>query len=82
MDANRLRQRVAQMLPQIGLPNAEPLREAILMRGGRYYGLQLQFSGVTAVWCAAENEVTFFTPDGTVRHAAPLGKVRPDKHAA
>ncbi|MHB1036285.1 MAG: hypothetical protein ACYC35_17625 [Pirellulales bacterium] len=63
-DTQTVRQLVLATLAQLGLSQAMPYGEIILLRDRQYAGRRFDFEGVQAVWSIPKGTVEFFAEDG------------------
>lgn len=62
----QVRERVRQLLNEMGASDEPPLGETVLIRDGHYCGRRFEMSGMSAVWFIEENQIKFFDADGAL----------------
>jgi hypothetical protein len=78
-----VRQLVADTFAELGLNDADEVRETILIRGGAYCGRRFETSEAHAVWFVEENQLKFYCSDGSLaRVVVPSSKAQALARAA
>jgi hypothetical protein len=76
-----IRNRVRRTLEEMGLADAAPKGETLLMLAGYYVGREFRFADVRAVWIASEGRIKFYGDDGEVLRVVDLGEGQQAKAA-
>ncbi len=63
-DTQTVRQLVLATLAQLGLSQAMPYGEIVLLRDRQYAGRRFNYEGVQAVWSIAKGTIEFVGEDG------------------
>ena len=68
-----VRQQVAEVFAEIGMPAACEVRETILIRDGGYCGRRFETEEASAIWFVEENQIKVYQADGSlVRVIQPM----------
>ena len=76
-----IRDLIRQTLQELGLTDAEPTGESLLMLAGYYVGREFRFTGVRAVWMASQEQIKFYKDDGEILRLVKLGEAQRMKAA-
>jgi hypothetical protein len=62
----QIRKLVVATLPELGLPEPQPIGESMLMLAGYVVGREFRFAGVRVVWMVSQEQIKFHGDDDEV----------------
>lgn len=67
-----VRRRVAERFHDLGLADADALRESLLICGGAYCGRRFDAAAGHAIWFVEEDQIKFYGADGKLTDVAEV----------